>query len=51
MAQKVPVQKGPIKCEMPTMKTMKRAEMNAEDAKHDRMRRDGQTLHDMKVKQ
>lgn len=41
---KVPVQKGKIKCDMPTMKTMKRAQMNTEDAMNDRGRRDGQTL-------
>lgn len=41
---KVPVQKGKIKCDMPTMKTMKRAEMNVKDAKNDRGRRDGQIL-------
>lgn len=41
---KVPVQKGKIKCDMPTMQTMKRSQMNTEDAMNDRNRKDGQTL-------
>lgn len=47
MKSKLPVQKGPIHCDMPTMKNMKRSEMNSEDAMHDKMRADGKkmTLH------
>lgn len=41
---KVPIQKGKIKCDEPTMKTMLRKPMNAEDAKNDKGRRDGQIL-------
>jgi len=41
---KVPVQKGKIKCDMPTMKTMLRKPMNTEDSVNDKGRRDGQIL-------
>lgn len=41
---KVPIQKGKIKSDMPTMKTTLRKPMNNEDAKNDRDRREGQIL-------
>lgn len=41
---KVEIQKGKLKSDMPTMKTMKRKEMNIADAKNDKGRRDGQIL-------
>jgi len=41
---KVPVQRGKIKCDMPTMKTQTRAQINAEDAMNDRNRKDGSVL-------
>jgi hypothetical protein len=44
MSKKVPVQKGPIVVDMPTMKTMKRKEINREDAEKAKKLVDGQTL-------
>ena len=49
---KVERQKGPIKADMPTMKTMKRKEIDVEDHQHDKMRRSMKTntLHEPKTK-
>lgn len=44
MSKKVPVQKGPIVADQVTMKTMKRAEINRQDAENAKKLVDGQTL-------
>lgn len=43
--KKVPVQKGPIKADVPTMKSQTRAGILREDMENHDLRKSGQTLH------